>query len=119
MKIFRIHPLLLVSFFAYALPCLLSAQEKRAQLTARHSLWKLEGEGSTVDLLGSVHLLKKENYPLAQPIESAFTNAQIAVFETDEEKMHDPETQLKLMSKAQLPPGETLRQHLSPETYAA
>src|SRR5207237_10898388 len=88
----------------------LSAQERSETKTAKHSLWKLEGERSTVYLLGSVHLLKKEDYPLPSPIEAAFTNAQIVVFETDQEKMQAQETQMKLMSKAQLPAGQTLRQ---------
>src|ERR1035438_9224050 len=70
-------------------------------------------------LLGSIHLLKPENYPLSAPLESAFSNATVAVFETDVEKMEDPQVQIKLMSKAQLPAGETLQQHLSARTYAA
>jgi uncharacterized protein YbaP (TraB family) len=98
----------------------LGAQETRpAAAATRHSLWKVEGQHNTVYLLGSVHLLKKEDYPLAAPIEAAFTNAQIAVFETDADKMQDLETQTKIMSKAQLPEGETLKTDLSPQTYAA
>jgi uncharacterized protein YbaP (TraB family) len=70
-------------------------------------------------LLGSIHLLKPENFPLPAPLETAFSNSPVAVFETDVEKMEDPQVQMKLMSKAQLPPGETLQQRLSPQTYAA
>jgi len=47
------------------------------------------------------------------------TNAQIVVFETEIEKMALPETQMKMLSKAQLPEGQTLRQQLSPATYAS
>lgn len=97
----------------------LAAQENGGATTNLHSLWKVEGKSNVVYLLGSVHLLKPENFPLPAPLESAFSNAQVAVFEADAEKMSDPEVQAKLMSKIQLPAGETLKQHLSAETYAA
>lgn len=98
----------------------LGAQEARpAAAAARHSLWKVEGGRGTVYLLGSVHLLKKEDYPLAATIEAAFTNSQIAVFETDVDKMQEPGAQSQIMSKAQLPEGETLQTDLTPRTYAA
>ena len=101
---------------AFALPVL--AQAPRASVATRHSLWKIEGTKSTVYLMGSVHVLKPENYPLPAPLESAFTNSQIAVFETDMGEMEKSETQTKLLSKAQLPAGETLADQLSPEVYA-
>ncbi len=97
----------------------LAAQENGGAVTNRHSLWKVEGKSNVVYLLGSVHVLKPENFPLPAPLESAFSNAQVAVFETDVEKLAEPETQEKLMSKARLPAGETLKQHLSAETYDA
>jgi uncharacterized protein YbaP (TraB family) len=96
-----------------------NAQSQPASKSSHHSLWKIQGAKSTVYLLGSVHLLKQEDYPLPAVMEAAFTNSQIAVFEADVGQMSEPETQAKMMSKAQLPDGETLRQHLTPETYAA
>ena len=77
-------------------------------------VWKVEGKSNVVYLLGSVHVLKPENFPLPAPLESAFSNAQVAVFEADADKMSEPEVQAKLMSKAQLPAGETIKQQLSP-----
>ncbi|HWI57933.1 MAG TPA: TraB/GumN family protein, partial [Bacillota bacterium] len=73
---------------------------------------------STAYLLGSIHVLKAENYPLPVPIEAAFSNAQIAVFETDMSKLEQPETQQSIMLKAQLPEGQTLRQQLSTNLYS-
>jgi uncharacterized protein len=85
--------------------------------TSKHSLWMIAGKSNVVYLLGSVHLLKREHYPLATPIMAAFTNSQIAAFEADLEKMEDPVVQLKLLNQAKLPEGETLREHLTAETY--
>ena len=94
------------------------AGEDHAISTNRHCLWKVDGPHSVVYLLGSIHLLKRDDYPLDRPIETAFTNAQVAVFETDMDKLEQPEMQMTLMGKAQLPEGETLEQHLTPATYA-
>ena len=91
---------------------------RAAPTQTRHSLWKISGRTNTVYLLGSVHFLKKSDYPLAPVIENAFSNSAMVVFETDIEKLEDPQVQLQLMKKAQLPQGQTLRQQLSTNTYA-
>jgi uncharacterized protein YbaP (TraB family) len=97
------------------------AQEKpsAAPVGSRHSLWKVMGASNTVYLLGSIHVLKKTDYPLPPVIENAFTNSPIVVFETDIAALEDPSIALKLMSKARLPEGETLQEHLSPAVYKA
>lgn len=92
-------------------------QDVRAAGVSRHTFWQVEGKSNTVYLLGSIHLLKSSDYPLAEPIEAAFSNSSVAVFETDIEQMEAPESQMKLMNKAQLPEGETLKNQLSPELY--
>jgi len=107
--------LALAGLSAFPLP----AQSASATPSDQHSLWKVQGEHAVVYLLGSIHVLKKENYPLPAPIESAFTNAMVVAFETDMEAMHDPKVALKLASKGRLPAGETLQDHLPPEVYAS
>lgn len=87
--------------------------------TGKHSAWVVQSSNCTVTLLGSVHVLKKEHYPLPAVFESAFSNASVVVFETDVGAMNDPKTQAKLMARAILPEGETLKEHLSEETYGA
>jgi uncharacterized protein YbaP (TraB family) len=80
-------------------------------------LWKIEGKRCTVYLLGSVHFLKKEHYPVAAPIEAAFERAKVVVFETDIEALEKPEMQMNLLSKSALPPGQSLSDQLSPKMY--
>jgi len=94
-----------------------TAQVAASKSTARNPLWKIQGANSTVYLLGSIHLLKESNYPLAGAIESAFTNSEIAIFEADIGEMEQPAAQLKLMTKARLAEGETLKDQLSAATY--
>jgi len=95
------------------------AKDATNATAAKHSAWKVQGEKCSVYLLGSVHVLKEEHYPLPAVFENAFSNASIVVFETDIGVMLKPETQLKLMTKAQLPEGQTLKNVLSEKTYAA
>jgi uncharacterized protein YbaP (TraB family) len=109
----------LVMLFALTVLQPIPVHSGEAAAPARHSLWKVEGASNEVYILGSVHLLKKEHYPLATPIESAFTNSRIAVFEADMGEMQNPEVQMRMMSKSMLPAGETLKGQLSADVYEA
>jgi uncharacterized protein YbaP (TraB family) len=97
----------------------LEAQPAKTSASARHTLWKVQGKQNTVYLLGSVHVLKKEDYPLPSPIEAAFADAKIAVFETDIAGMENPELAMKLATRGQLPEGETLQSRLSAPVYSS
>jgi uncharacterized protein YbaP (TraB family) len=85
---------------------------------AKHCLWKVEGRTNTAYLFGSIHFLKEEFYPLAPPIEEAYTRSQIVVFEADLDEMKTPEALLKMLQQGKYPEGQTLKQNLSKETYA-
>ncbi len=79
-------------------------------------LWKVQSEASTVYMLGSIHLLKKENYPLSPKIETAFDKSGTLVVEAniqDPGKMN-PQA---IMEKGFYPPKDSIAEHLSPETY--
>jgi uncharacterized protein len=114
----RILGRLLLATLLFPASCL-QAQSAKPASSEKHSLWKIQGKQAAVYLLGSVHVLKKENYPLPAQIENAFSNAQTAVFEADIDQMENPELAMKLASKARLPEGQTLHDQLSPETYSA
>jgi len=110
---FKLLPLIGFCFLQAA-----TAQAAPSATAARHCLWKVSGDHNAVYLLGSVHVLKAGDYPLAAPIERAFTNAAVAVFETDINQMEQPATQQKMLAKAMVPPNETLEQQFSPEGYS-
>jgi uncharacterized protein YbaP (TraB family) len=118
MKIHKINSCGLALLIIFLAAPRLVAQRADSTAATKHSLWKVEGKQNAVYLLGSVHALKKEDYPLPAPIEAAFTNSRIAVFETDVEELEKPELAMKLALKARLPEGETLSQQLSPKVYA-
>lgn len=95
----------------------LRAQQPQKTQT-KHSLWKIEGKTNATYLLGSIHFLKKEFYPLPQPIEDAYKQSQVVVFEVDLDEMESPQSQLKMLESAKFPEGQTLKAHVSKDTYA-
>ena len=85
---------------------------------AESCVWKATSDQGTLYLLGSVHLLTAEDYPLAPAIEEAYTQSEVLVFETDLQAMVTPETQQLILSKAILPGQRTLEGELDPDVYA-
>jgi uncharacterized protein YbaP (TraB family) len=110
---------LLVALCVLVLAVPLAAQQTNSAPAKLHSLWKVEGKRSTVYLLGSVHVLKAENYPLPTVIENAYSNAVIVAFETDIAELESFASQAKLLAQSMLPEGETLAGQLSPAVYAS
>jgi len=117
MKFHKAKILRLLVLLTIGLGPFLRAEEARNSASTRHSLWKIQGKQNTVYLLGSIHMLKKENYPLPETVEKAFTNSSTVVFETDLSAVEDLTLALSMMNKGQLPEGQTLQDVLSPEIY--
>ena len=87
------------------------------QTTKKNFLWSLKSGRATIYLLGSVHLLTSDSYPLDNNIEAAYRASKKVVFETDIGGMNTLAVQEKLMSLGMYPEGQTLQQNISPETY--
>jgi len=80
-------------------------------------LWQIKSPKNTVYLLGSIHLLKKSDYPLAQQINAAYEDAEKLVFEVDLSKLESREAQSIVLDKATAKDGKALKDRLTPETY--
>lgn len=81
-------------------------------------LWTAKTDKGTVYLLGSLHLLKADSYPLDKNIEAAYEDSQRVIFEADIDAANDPGFQAKMLSLGLYPEGQTLGQNISKETYA-
>ena len=68
-------------------------------------------------LLGSIHMMKKEAYPLNPAIEKAYKDSEGIVFETDLDAVNEVSFQLRMMSSGMYRDGKTLRETLSEKTY--
>jgi uncharacterized protein len=90
-----------------------------AQTPTKHFLWKVEAPGgATAYLLGSLHVLTADAYPLPAAIDKAFAESKTLVEEVDLDEMNDPMLMMAALSKAMLTGGETLDQLVSAQTYA-
>lgn len=82
-------------------------------------MWKVEGPGgSTAYLLGSLHVLTAEYYPLSATINTAFAESKTLVEEVDIDEISDPMIMMAALSKAMLTDGRTLDQIIAPELFA-
>lgn len=88
----------------------LSAQEKSF-------LWKASGANNTVYILGSIHLLKRDNAALKPIVLEVFAKSKRLVFEIDLLKEGPAKLQQLLLQKGVNGDGKLLQQQLSPETY--
>ena len=92
----------------------LYAQQSTQTTTPKHCLWMVKTpQNKTLFLLGSLHVLKSEAYPLAQAIDEAYRRSQKVVFETDLAAMMDPGVQTKMLGLGLYPEGQTLYQNIS------
>ncbi|MDP2053378.1 MAG: TraB/GumN family protein [Acidobacteriota bacterium] len=90
-----------------------------AQDARKHFLWKVEGPGASVAyLLGSLHVLTPEFYPLSADINKAFAASRTLVEELDLDELNDPAQMMGALSKAMLSDGRTLDQIVAPSTFA-
>ena len=79
-------------------------------------LWKVRSKTSTVYVLGSIHFLKQENYPLNPRIDRAFDQSTVLVVEAN---ISDPGklNPQKLLESALYPENDNLERHVSTDTY--
>lgn len=114
-----IRPALARWVTAAAIATLLApATELAIHAQSRTLSWKAtSSSGSVVYLVGSVHLLNKDYYPLSPAIEQAFAETDLLVEELHLGELRAPESQLALLRAGQLGNGQTLDAVISPRTF--
>ena len=77
-------------------------------------LWKAEGNGNTLYLLGSIHTDRNNLYPFHKQLRDIITSAELAAFELDFNSQEgiDEFTAMQVYSD-----GTTLKDHIDPELY--
>lgn len=111
--------MVLGTILAAVVTAVLASGVAAAQDARKHFLWKVEGPGASVAyLLGSLHVLTPEFYPLSADINKAFAASRTLVEELDLDEMDDPAQMMSALSKAMLSDGSTLDQIVAPSTFA-
>lgn len=80
-------------------------------------LWEIQsGQGNSY-LFGSVHLLKKEHYPLKKVIEDSFEQSDVLVLEIDLSGGNLVKAGMYMLQKGKYQGEETLKDNISEKTY--
>jgi uncharacterized protein len=82
-----------------------------------HPLWEVHGKRNTVYILGSIHVLRPSDYPLAPVVQDAYSSAKTIFMEVDLGAMDSQQLQGELLARAQLPQGKTLPGVMGKQRY--
>lgn len=107
------HRVLCLFIVALVLWCAASTGAEDA--AERSFLWRVTEGERTVHLLGSIHFMKGDAYPLGQVIEDAYTGSGLLVFETDMDGLD--RAAIQLMTAGVLETGRTLEDVVGPDLY--
>ena len=83
-----------------------------------HSLWEVHGKHNTVYILGSIHVLRPSDYPLAPVVLEAYANARSVYMEVNMQEIDSEQVQMEMLSSATLPEDKTLPSILGKERYS-
>jgi uncharacterized protein YbaP (TraB family) len=83
-----------------------------------HALWELHGKHNTVYILGSIHVLRPTDYPLAPAVLNAYGNAKSIFMEVNLQEIDSQQIQMELLASARLPEGKTLPDIMGTQRYA-
>jgi uncharacterized protein YbaP (TraB family) len=108
-----IRPALALIVLLLALPVFAVAESHES--SEKIFMWKVENAGATLYMLGSIHALREDAYPLPAPIEAAFDEVELVMFEMDVEQM--TQAAIKMMAAGTLEEGQTLEAVVGPETW--
>ena len=108
----RLLSIVLIAYFIHSFAYLreASAQDHKS------FLWRVQSKTGNAYVLGSIHFLKKEMYPLPSKIENGFGQSDILVVEANINDVTKLNLQ-KLMENAFYPENDTLEKHVSTMTY--
>ena len=99
-----------------ALSCVTLSASVRAD-GPLHALWELHGKHNTVYLLGSIHVLRPNDYPLAPVVLDAYTHAGSLLMEVNLEEINSEQVQAEMLASATLSGGKTLPDVLGKQRY--
>lgn len=107
---------LIIALIFLALIASLAGLQTAFSYSQKSFLWKVQSSRSTVYLLGSIHFMKEDVYPLNQAIEDAYESSDKLAVEANVNELGN--LNLKTLSdKAFYKNDDHIEKHVSPETY--
>jgi len=111
------HCFITIAFILVLLPQAVFSQDSSTQ-PEKSFLWQVQSSTSTVYLLGSIHFMKKEMYPLNPTIENAFNKSDYLVVEVNPLTIDQKKMQNEIMLKGMYQGDKTVKDDLSDEVFA-
>ena len=84
---------------------------------AKTSVWKVEKNGKTIYLGGTIHILKDSDYPLPSQYDSIYKLCDELVFETDGKQLETPQGSMELVKSLMYSDESTLKTVLNEKAY--
>jgi uncharacterized protein YbaP (TraB family) len=84
----------------------------------RSFLWKATGRQGSLYLVGSIHMLTRDFYPLSAALTAAFEESDLLVEELDLGVAMAPASQLAMLKAGMMPSGQSLERAVSADTLA-
>ncbi len=82
------------------------------------TLWAVEGQNNTVYLLGSIHVLRSQDYPLPSILNEAYDDAEVLIMEIDMDDLDPFVAQAAFTDYGMLHDEQTLQDLMGEELYA-
>ena len=82
------------------------------------TLWQVAGETNSVYLLGSIHLLRSEDYPLPTILDVVYNDAEVLFMEIDMDDMNPFAAQTAFTTHGVIQDEKTLQDLIGDESYA-
>ena len=86
-------------------------------LSAQSSVWEVTDGENKLYLGGTVHILRKSDFPLPDEFEQAYTDSDALVFEVAPSDLKDPSLAVKMLTLSTYKDGRTMKSVLSEEAY--
>jgi uncharacterized protein YbaP (TraB family) len=80
-------------------------------------LWEIQGTSNRIHLLGSIHFLRPQDFPLPEAITRALTDADVVIMELDLTALNPMTVQTVMLNKAIDPNGRGLDDFLDSRSY--
>ena len=107
---------LFIALIILALSGSLAYKESAYSYDQKNFLWKVQSRSATVYLLGSIHFLREDVYPLHKTIENAYDASNMLVVEANINELGKLDLKM-LTERAFYKSDDHLEKHVSPETY--
>ncbi len=109
--------MILIMTLFIAIGCSSNRNERKQIEKDKTFMWEVTGKNNSLYILGSIHLMPEEVYPLKEVITNAFSQSDILVVEADPRNVNQDDVQKIIIESSMYTDGKTLKSEISDELY--